>query len=319
MSKNQKDTLYQVAKMYYIQNKTQAEISKVFNTSRPTISRYLKEARDQGIVNISLNFPWDRDLLLEKEFKNRFDLKEVQILKSNGQNDQETIKGLGYLAANYLDSIIRDEDIVFCSYGRTVASTIQALNPNRKLGITVVQMIGALGAENQLMDGPDLVRLLSEKYGGEYKYLLAPLVLQNREARDGLINQVRFKQAMSLSHDARIGLCGIGSMEEETPSPIWQNYIDITEWNYLNSIGAKAHMVASFLDQDGNILDDEINDRVIGLNMERVKSIPYMIAVAGGRQKAHAISAVLRGQYISVLITDDTAAERILAESQDRS
>ncbi len=312
MTKDYKDLLFQVAKLYYEQGKTQAEIGRIVHTSRPTVSRLLKEARESGIVDIRLNYPFERDYCLEEEFQKHFDLKEVRVLKSYNQKQEEVLKGLGFFAAEYFDSIISDGDIVSCSYGRTVASTIQALHPNRKMNITVVQMIGALGVENPFIDGPDLVRLLSEKYSGEYRYLLAPLVVSDKNTRKSLVSQIRFQDTIRLSQSARIGLCGIGGMDLNSPSPIWTNYISTAEWEELRDLGAIGHMGAYFYNEKGDILDADINDRVIGLGLDHQAQIPFMIAVAGGESKAISIRAALTGKYMNILVTDDSAARLIL-------
>ncbi|NMC47657.1 MAG: sugar-binding transcriptional regulator [Chloroflexi bacterium] len=312
MSKEYNDLLFQVAKLYYEQGKTQAEIGLIIHSSRPTVSRLLKEARECGIVDIKLNYPFERDYTLEEEFQKNFDLKEVRVLKSYNQKIEEVLKGLGFFAAEYLDSLIVDGDIISCSYGRTVASTIQALHPERKLNITVVQMIGALGVENPFIDGPDLVRLLSDKYGGKYRYLLAPLVVSDKIAKESLVNQIRFQETIKLSQSARIGLCGIGGMNEDTPSPIWINYISNREWADLRRQGAVGHMGAYFYGKDGEIINTEMNERVIGLGLHLQREIPYMIAVAGGENKASSIRAALQGHYMKILVTDDSAARMIM-------
>lgn len=311
VSKNEKGLLFKVSKLYYEDNKTQAEIGREVHTSRSTVSRLLQKAREEGVVEITLKYPWERDIALECRFLDQFQLKKAVILKSYGQSHREIIRGLGFLAAEFLNQIIQEGDIISCSYGRTVASTIQALNPSRRLNITVVQMIGALSVENPFMDGPDLVRLLAEKYQGDYRYLLGPLVVKNTEIRDALISQMRFQQTLDLSRSARIGLCGIGGMVEETPSPIWQNYIGEEEWHDLIALGARGHFAANFLNEDGLILNADINTRVLGLSLLDLKKIPNMIAVAGGIQKVRAIHSALKGKYMNILITDDSAALEI--------
>ncbi len=312
MPNEYKDLLFQVSKLYYEQGKTQAEISLIIHTSRPTVSRLLKEARDKNIVDIRINYPYERDYPLEEEFQKNFNLKEVRVLKSYGQTSEEVRKGLGFFAADYFDSTVKDGDIVACSYGRTVASTIQALHPERKLNITVVQMIGALGVENPFIDGPDLVRQLGDKYSGNYRYLLAPLVVSDENARESLVSQVRIQDTLKLTLSARIGLGGIGGMNESTPSPIWTNYISTPEWEELRKLGAIGHMGAYFYNEAGEIIDAEINKRVIGMGLDHQKEIPHMIAVAGGESKALSIRAALLGKYLNVLVTDDSAAKYIL-------
>ena len=56
MAKNNR-LLMQVAKMYYMEQLTQAQIGRNLNTSRATVSRLLQEARDKGIVKITIEYP----------------------------------------------------------------------------------------------------------------------------------------------------------------------------------------------------------------------------------------------------------------------
>ena len=58
MAQENKRLLMQVAKLYYMQQLTQAEIGRKLQTSRSTVSRLLQEAREQGIVKITIEYPW---------------------------------------------------------------------------------------------------------------------------------------------------------------------------------------------------------------------------------------------------------------------
>src|SRR3954447_1114472 len=49
--------LYAVAKLYYLEDATQAEVAAQLGTSRATVSRLLSEARRQGIVKIQVTAP----------------------------------------------------------------------------------------------------------------------------------------------------------------------------------------------------------------------------------------------------------------------
>ena len=71
-------------------------------------------------------------------------------------------------------------------------------------------------------------------------------------------------------------------------------------------------MCAQHYDINGQLLDVELNRRVIGVGLESLRSIDTVIAIAGGEEKAKAILGAIRGQYIDVLITDDQAATKIL-------
>ncbi|MFR9189334.1 MAG: sigma factor-like helix-turn-helix DNA-binding protein [Anaerotruncus massiliensis (ex Togo et al. 2019)] len=49
--------LYTVARLYYLDNLNQAEISAEMGLSRPKVSRLLAKAREDGIVNIQISPP----------------------------------------------------------------------------------------------------------------------------------------------------------------------------------------------------------------------------------------------------------------------
>lgn len=68
-----------VANLYYNSEMTQNEIADRMYTSRSKISRMLKEARELGIVEISIKEPWERDLNLEKEIQQTYGVKTVKL------------------------------------------------------------------------------------------------------------------------------------------------------------------------------------------------------------------------------------------------
>ena len=98
------------------------------------------------------------------------------MLLGKGRDDEEIRKGLGVLAARMIDSHLKDGMVLGVSYGRSLACTTAALQPTRKIAITVVPIIGALGSGNPLIDGPELIRQIAQIYGGEYRYLPVPLL-----------------------------------------------------------------------------------------------------------------------------------------------
>ena len=75
--------LARVASLYYDQNQSQQEISKELGVSRSAISRFLTEARERGIVEIIVHYPWRTCPLLEQELKSTFNLKAVRVLKTD--------------------------------------------------------------------------------------------------------------------------------------------------------------------------------------------------------------------------------------------
>jgi DNA-binding transcriptional regulator LsrR (DeoR family) len=84
------------------------------------------------------------------------------------------------------------------------------------------------------------------------------------------------------------------------------------EISELQARGAVGDIALRFFDAQGRPIEHEINERVVGLDLEQIRRLPRVIGVAGGPQKLEAIRGALRGRLISTLVTDEHTATRLL-------
>jgi DNA-binding transcriptional regulator LsrR (DeoR family) len=311
--------LAQVARMYYEDSATQVEIARQIDTSRSTVSRMLQEARDSGIVEIVVHDPWRTVPRLENELAKRFRIRRARVLRANGAAYEEILRGLGWLAASYLDDILVENTILGISWGKAVYHTVRALRTDRETPITVVQMVGAVGEGDPLIDGPDLARVLAGVYGGEYRYLHAPLIVEDIRSRDVLLQEPRIQRTLALARRADVALVGIGAPEPEVYSLLRAGYVEEETLSRLRARGVVGDICALHYDASGRLLDVELNQRVVGIDLEALHDVGQVIGVAGGTAKARALLGALRGGHINVLVTDDATARRILALDRSAS
>jgi DNA-binding transcriptional regulator LsrR (DeoR family) len=182
----------------------------------------------------------------------------------------------------------------------------------KNLDIEVVQMIGAVGSGDPLIDGPELARMLADTLGGRYRYLHAPLIVESPKVQQALLNEQRISETLQLARKADIALVGIGSVEPGISSLTRAGYIDEQELATIRQSGAAGDICARQFDIGGKVLDIELNQRVVGIDIESLKEIKCVIGVAGGVLKAPAILGALRGKIIDVLVTDEEAAREVL-------
>ncbi len=306
------DLIIQVAKLYYEQDLTQTEIGRTLNTSRSTVSRLLKQARDAGIVTIKIEYPWRRNAELEQAILDRYQVREVRVLRSMGRSESAVFDGLGKLAAEFLDTFIQSDMVLGVSYGRSIAATIKNLAVKRLTNVQAVQILGALGSGNPFIESPDLVREMAAKFGGTYRYLHTPLIVKAEQTRDLLINEPHVKDTLEMGRNADAVILGIGAHQSEMSGLIWTGYVSKKDLAFLQSRGAVGHMCAQHFDVHGNVLSVELNRRAISIGIDALRNIETVIAVAGSKEKALAIHGALKGHYIDVLIIDDTAAKEVL-------
>jgi len=307
------DMLARVASMYYEQNRNQDEIAREIGVSRSTVSRALQDARESGIVEITVHYPWKRVPILEQELSDSFDkLRDIRVLAARSRNHSEILRGLGVLAALYLEGVLFDGAILGISWGAAVYSTVRALHPSRSLSVTVVQMVGAVGAGDSLIDGPDLARLLASAYDGDSRYLHAPLIVEDADVQRVLMQEPRIAATLQLGRTADIALVGIGAPDAAVSSLLRAGYMTEQDLADLVARGVMGDVCARHYDIEGRALDLDVDHRIIGIDLDDLHAIGCVIGVAGGRTKARAILGALRGEHIDVLVTDECAAREIL-------
>ena len=333
------ELLAQVASMYYEDNVTQDEIARRVGTSRSTVSRMLQEAREAGVVEITVHYPWRTVPELEDNLIARFDLHQARVLLGRGRPYEEILRGLGVLAARYIERILVQDkssplpqpppsgggsvsspplrgggvSVLGISWGVAVHSTVRALRPKRRLPLTVVQMIGAVGEGDPLIDGPDLARLLANVYGGEYRYLHAPLIVEDARAREVLLQEPHIRETLQLARQADVALVGIGAPTPGVYSLLRAGYVDQEALAQMRAQGVVGDICARHYDAQGRVLDIELNQRIVGIELQALHGIEQVIGVAGDQAKAEAILGALRGGHINILVTDDVTASKVLA------
>jgi DNA-binding transcriptional regulator LsrR (DeoR family) len=86
----------------------------------------------------------------------------------------------------------------------------------------------------------------------------------------------------------------------------------------LRGVGAVGEICTRFFDIDGLPCDTSLDRRMVALDLSQLRSVPLVVGVACGRQKAAAILGAVRGGYVKSLVTDDITATDVLALAQSR-
>ena len=301
-----------VANLYYNSEMTQNEIADRMYTSRSKISRMLKEARELGIVEISIKEPWERDLNLEKEIQQTYGVKTVRVVSSRDTSKEQITSRLSEVSAYYLDSVVKEKMVVGISWGNTLYHIVKYIDANNKknIPITVVPIMGASNVKRPERDAMDLAKDLASAYGGIYQYIYAPLFVKTKELKESLIQDDTIKTALSLAQNADVILTSVGSIEYKT----WENYLGESTFHLLGSKGAIGHIGGHFYDINGKELNTSLTDRMMGITYNDLEKCKNVVCIAYGEAKAKPIAGALRGGFINTLIIDSACGEKLLEQ-----
>ncbi len=304
--------LADVAEMYYLEEKNQAEIAKAIGVTRSMISRMLTEARESGIVEIRIQRPLQSDPELESALKEHFRLKDVFVVITSHRSGERLTRTLGSAGAEMLKRYLAAEKILGLAWGTSISATVDAFEVTEPMPLKVVQLVGAMGAHNMKYDGHDLVARITEKLGGEAYYLNAPYLCKSAEMAKSLLETNSIQETINVGKKADVALLGIGTTSPEHSSFYLAGYITRRELDDLRKAGAIGDVGGLHFDMDGQPASDDFSERLVSIRRQDLLSIPVRLGVAGGEGKAKAILGALRSKYVNVLVIDSMTARRVL-------
>ena len=305
-----KNLLVEIAVMYYLEGKTQTEISKELFMSRPKVSRLLKRAREMNIVDIKINYESDDYNRIKSQIQHRFGIENVVVIKTMS-NEKDTIKEIGRAAASELKYHIMNDITIGMSWGRTVKAMVSAFKDKPLKNVKIVELFGAVENIDQQEELLGIGYDFSKKINGKCFPLPAPIYIDDQQTRDILLQNPIIKKTLQMIDECDLIVTSLGVVNSDTPQRIWDAHVkDGVRANLIEN-GAIGFLCAHFFDKDGNFIEHEINDKIIGIRTERIKQNKLML-VAGGESKCKAIYAVLKGGYVNTLVSDDKTLKKIL-------
>lgn len=314
MDQDRVNFLAQIAVWYYEEGLDQGTIAGRINRSRSMVSRLLDEARQAGLVEFRVHYPLKTDAQLEQQLCETFDLRQAIVLAAPPDDYDALLRRLGELAARCVQQALHPGIVIGVGWGTGVHAVVRAMPTWPVADATVVQIIGAVGFGDPMVDGAELARWLAGKLGAAYRYLSAPLVVETEEVAQSLLRQRSIAETLDLATRAEVAIVGIGTVNPQLSSLKRAGYLSDADLQQLEQAGVVSDLLSRQLDAQGRVVDVPHNRRVIGIHdLASLRAIPRVIAVAGGILKAPAILATLRGRYINVMVTDATTAAEILS------
>ncbi|MDC7226798.1 MAG: sugar-binding transcriptional regulator [Spirochaetales bacterium] len=307
-----RDFLVELARRYYIDEISQQEIAREYNLSRPTVSNILKQCREEGIVEIRIRESSAFSRGLSDRLRDRFGIREAVIVPSN-EDSAAVLSRAGAEAAAFASSAIKDGMKVGVAWGTSLFQMVHQMKHLNVVDIEVVQLMGGLGASNPQYDGADLARELSKLLNARYYPLQCPVLVKNIEVKEMLIAENGIRETLQRTSDLDIAFVGLSSNDPDKSALVKAGFLSYDEAEDTLRAGAVGHMCGYSYGAEGNMLALPVNYRIIGIEFDNFLNIPERVGIACGAEKADAIKAALTGGLITTLITDETAALRILS------
>ncbi|MEH7235122.1 sugar-binding transcriptional regulator [Bacillus sp. JJ1562] len=300
------DLIVKIAWQYYIEGLTQNEISESLNLSRMKVIKYLEKAKTNNVIQFKINLEEIDSLGLQNKIKDKYNLKDIIIVPTSNQNN---VDSLTIAAAQYIEDRITSDTMISIGYGEAVSRTLGHLRISAKYKVTFVSLSG--GVKFYM---PTAIDTRSDYYTNpNYNHYIvpSPLIVSSKNIAEHLRKEQSVSKILDMIPYTNLTVIGIGALNDRA-TLIKEGYFNTNDFEIIKSKGAVGDLLCQFYDINGNVLDLDFHKQLISTEIDVLKSLNHVVAVAGGLEKKDAIIGALKGGYIDVLITDEAVAQGLL-------
>ena len=299
------EQLVRASRLYYELGETQNAIAEQLGVTRPQVSRLLKRARAEGIVEIRIVDRTSVESPAADTLRRTHGLDAVHLAPTIAGPEDLTRRMVGRLAAEVLRGTLRPGAVVGVGDGASVAATAAALEETATpVAVTVVPLCGGYWST-----GPERepYRRVADALGGQARGLMAPGLVDDAATQRALVAHAGVRAILDLWERVDVALFGIGG-------PAWNAAAlgDATEHD-LDAAEAVGEVLVAPFDLDGRFVCPALRERVIALDARRLGRLPVAIGVASGENKVRPILGALRAGVVRTLVTDVATAEAVVA------
>lgn len=301
------DTRVLAAWLYHVRGLSQQEVGESLGLSRFQVNRMLAEAREAGIVRVSVEHATTATLHLADALRRRWGLAEVLVapVPPRADDDAEYARrAVGLVAAGFLQRVGAPEGgrSIGVGWGRTVAAMAQALTGVRNPGLRFVSLMGSLVRTSETSPFDVCVRLAALT-GGQALFLPAPFLADSVEDCQVILRQRMVRETLAAARAVDHAIISVGECTRDALL-FSSGVLTAGDGAALRAAGAVADTTGMFFRADGRLADTELNRRAPSVGLEDLHACDVAL-LAAGTGKAPAVRAVLRAGFVNRLIVDE--------------
>ena len=303
------DLLVDLATRFYVAGQSQVEIARALRLDASTVSRYLKRARDEGIVHVEIHRPRSLQGDLALELATAFGLRKAVVVA--GEPGTAGNEAVARAAADYVNSQLLNGMRLGMSWGRMLSAAIHRLPAGTVSGLDVSMLHGGVGRGGPGIQGHELARHLASLHPhSRVHYLHAPVLVDSPDIKAAMLRDGSIRAALESAASSQVALVGIGTLDETAPL-IRDHHISPRDRKRLLDAGAVGDMSTRFFNAIGEPVH-MLDERLISIEWDTLQKIPLVIGMAAGLEKRAAILGALRAGMLDVLVTDESTARAVI-------
>lgn len=302
------------AQMYYLQDMTMEAIARELRTSRSSVSRLLRHARESGLVEIQIHPPQGQELRLEEAIRARFGIAAHVVPTPHNLSDVERFERVAMSAARLLPVYFESNMILGVAWGSTLDAISRHLPKKETHNTTVVQLNGAGNTFTTGVDyASEIMHRFGQAFGSSTQQFPVPAFFDDPRTKEAMWRERSTRRVLDLQARADLILFGLGSPFAEVPSRVYiGGYLDRNDYRSLREEKVVGDVATVFYRQDGSWKDIELNARATGPGFPVLARAARRVCVVSGIQKLASLRGAIATRLVTDLVLDEHLAEQLV-------
>ncbi|WP_300639302.1 sugar-binding transcriptional regulator [uncultured Oscillibacter sp.] len=285
-----------VARRYYLEGQKQSDIARELGVSRPLVSRMLSEARELGIVEITVHEPGARAARLLERLRMASSIQGGVLVEEGPDNDstnrllsQGAVELLRQLGARRLG----------VGWGYLIGQLVTWLEENPQPDSTVTDicpLVGNASIPARNYQSNENVRLMAQQLGASPHFLYLPALPDSLEEKQILCSTEVYRQ---IHHQWEILDTALVNIGDYPSSPDFASLVRYG--GLLQQQRACGRMLVYYFNETGAVIQPE-QDFAIQIPIETLKRCPNIIGVCSANTSAKALGGALKSGFFTHIV-----------------
>ncbi|WP_297871498.1 sugar-binding transcriptional regulator [uncultured Oscillibacter sp.] len=285
-----------VARRYYLEDRKQSDIAQELGVSRPLVSRMLSEAREQGIVEITIHEPGVRESRLLERLRLSSSIRGGVLVEEGAGND-----GTNRLLSRGAVELLRQLGVrrLGVGWGYLIGQLVSWLEENPQLSSTITDicpLVGNASIPARNYQSNENVRLMAQQMGAAPHFLYLPALPDSLEEKQLLCSTEVYRQIHQQWEQLDTALVNIGDY------PSSPDFASLVRYgSLLQQQRACGRMLIYYFNEDGFVIPSE-QDFAIQIPIDLLKRCPNIIGVCSANTSDKALRGALKSGFFTHIV-----------------
>lgn len=308
ISQDKRKRLAHVARRYYLEDHKQSDIARELGISRPMVSRLLSEARELGIVEITVHDPETKTARLMDRLRSISSIQGGVLVEDSGDNDDVNLM-LSQGALQLLQQLGTKR--LGVGWGYLIGQIVDWLEQNPQTGSTVTDicpLVGNASIPARNYQSNENIRLMAQQMGAAPHFLYLPALPESLEEKEVLCSTEVYRQIQAWWGEMDTALVNIGNY------PSSPDFASLVRYgSLLQQERTCGRLLVYYFNETGKIIQSE-QDFAIQIPLDALRRCPRIIGVCSANTSVRALRGALRTGLFSHIVARAELAKALFTE-----